>query len=112
MGVQERTLSGEEVGALDQLATDYRGLSVADLSALYVASVEKYILLTDDGNLRKVTQSKRVQCHGTLWLLEALVRQAQMTPQEACKALENMMNRGARFPHSEVSSLRRRWQCP
>ncbi len=110
--VWKRALTGEEVEALDRLATTYRRVSVADLSALHVALVERFILITDDGPLREAARQEGVICHGTLWILDELVQGGWMDCERACMALHEMLNAGARFPRTAVLSLRKRWSCP
>ena len=58
-------------------------------------------LLTGDRHLRAAAEQEGVPVHGTLWLLDEMVRLAVVSPRLAAQALERMLERGSRLPLDE-----------
>jgi predicted nucleic acid-binding protein len=73
-----------------------------DLFALILAKEEKSILLTGDRNLRKVAEECKIQCHGTVWLVEQMVRNRLIHPDVARHAYQGMRAKGSRLPWEEA----------
>lgn len=48
-------------------------VSFNDLTTLVVAKSRGYILVTGDGNLRKIAKSENVELRGTIWLIDEMV---------------------------------------
>jgi rRNA-processing protein FCF1 len=109
-GLQSVSLTGEQVAAVMALATLHRGPSINDLFALVLARAKTVPLLTGDGALRELAESEGIDVHGTLWLLDELVRLTIVTPEQAAEGLERMVARGRRLPEKERRSRMRRWR--
>ena len=48
--------------------------------------------------------------HGTLWLLDEMVRLAVVPPRLAAQALERMLEHGSRLPLNECQERLERWK--
>lgn len=109
LGLQQIELSGNEVTSVQELAARYRRPSTADLFSLVLAKARKALLLTGDRRLRDAAQHEQVRVHGTLWLLDELVRRRELQPAKAVAALRRMLDRGSRLPRRECEVRLRRW---
>lgn len=68
------------------------GLSAADVSVLYLAQQRQALLLTGDGRLRTESSVRRVEYHGSLWILEQLVAEGILEPLIAAQKLEHLQS--------------------
>lgn len=109
-GLTRIELSGDDVGEVYRLATLHRGPSVNDLFALVAAKTMGALLLTGDKHLREAAEREGVSVHGTLWLLDEMVRLAVIPPLVAAQALERMLEKGSRLPWGECQARFRRWR--
>lgn len=109
-GLQSRGLSGPLVRELVSLRAVYRGVSVADLSALVLAKAMGSVLVTGDAHLRRAAQREGVTVHGTLWVLDELVRAGVMAAPAVAQALEEILAAGGRLPFDECRKRLLRWQ--
>jgi len=110
-GLKAISLSGAEVGEILQLRARHRRLSFADLSALLLARKFSSMLLTGDRRLRKLAKAHGLEVHGILWVLEELVRRGTLKPARAARALEAIIQGGARLPREECRRLLQKWQA-
>jgi len=112
-GLDERELTGNQVAELASLTTKHKkkGTSPVDLSALVLAKATGVLLMTGDGGLRKAALEEKVRVHGMLWLLDEMVERKVLRPQDAVRALEKMLNKGARLPARECAECIRRWKA-
>jgi rRNA-processing protein FCF1 len=109
LGLQQEELAGDEVRLVIQLASRYPAPSRVDLFALALAKARGAVLLTGDRHLRKAAEQEKVPVHGTLWILDELVRQRIVTPQKAARALEKMRAKGSRLPRAECERRLKKW---
>ncbi len=112
-GVNVGELPGETVAEVRDLAEKYRGPkapSVADLLAFLLARDRGAVLLTDDRRLAKVAADAGVETHGSLWVLDWLLRDSCIDPATALEALEKMEEAGCRLPAGEVERRRVAWR--
>ncbi len=109
-GLERAELSGKQVLAVAELRARYRWVSVRDLFALVLAQALGTTLLTGDRHLRQAADVEGVAVHGTLWLLDEMVRLGVVPPGQAAQALERMLARGSRLPHDECQVRIRRWR--
>ncbi|HEY77354.1 MAG TPA: DUF3368 domain-containing protein [Thermoflexia bacterium] len=109
-GLESQMLSGEQVQEVVRLRARYRAVSANDLSALVLARALQAPLLTGDRHLREAARQEGVAVHGTLWLLDEMVRCGVIVPPRAAEALERMLNRGSRLPWAECQRRTRRWK--
>ncbi len=104
LGLQLLELRGETVAYAEKLVEKYRrlGASTNDLLALALAWQEKCPLLTGDGRLRTAAQTEGVEMHGTLWLIEQMVKARTITIRKAEVGYGKMCRAGRRLPWEEV----------
>jgi len=81
LGLQQEELAGDGVHLVIQLASRYPAPSRVDLFTLALAKARGAVLLTGDRHLRKAAEQEKLSVHGTLWILDELVRQRIVTPQ-------------------------------
>jgi predicted nucleic acid-binding protein len=110
-GLESVSSSGEQVAAVSALAAVHRRPSVNDLFAFVVARAEGAMLLTGDGALRELAESEGMAVHGTLWLLDELVRLDIVRGRQAAEGLERMVASGRRLPESECQRRIQRWRA-
>lgn len=104
LGLKRLELSEDTVVYAGRLVEKYRGLgaSINDLLALALARQEECPLLTGDGRLRTAGQTEGIDVHGTLWLIEQLVKARTITVRQAEAAYAKMREAGRRLPWNEV----------
>lgn len=87
LGLQVLTLDGDGV----TLAQSYRRreprLSLPDAFALALAKSGGHILLAGDSSLRAQANLEDVECHGVLWILDALEEHGILPPADLLRAL-------------------------
>jgi len=108
-GVRVRYLTSLELRQHETMQVHYPALSVADAEALVIARVEKAVLLTGDGSLRKAAHDAGVDVRGVIGELKSLVAAVIIDPPGALTALESIVASGSRLPHDEVAAARRQW---
>ena len=100
-GLIVETLEGSAIGELHELCAAHHNSSLADVSCYYLAVRTGRPLLTGDGRLRAQAARDGIEIFGALWLLDRLVENALLPRQRAAKALQAMLDHGARLPHAE-----------
>lgn len=110
LGLRKEELTGDEVRLVGQLASRYPAPSRVDLSALALAKARGGVLLTGDRRLRKAAEQEKTPVHGTLWILEELVRRRIVTPPKAARSLEEMRAKGSRLPSAECERRLKKWK--
>jgi predicted nucleic acid-binding protein len=109
-GLESLSLTGEQVAAVVALAALHRAPSINALFALVLARTRRATLLTGDKAVRRLAESEGIDVHGTLWLLDELVRLSIITAGQAADGLERMMAYGSRLPEEECRLRMRRWR--
>ena len=104
LGLKRLELSEDTVVYAGRLVEKYRslGASINDLLALALAGQEKCPLLTGDGRLRTAGQTEGIEVHGTLWLIEQMVKARTITVRQAVAGYAKMREAGRRLPWDEV----------
>ena len=85
-------------------------LSPADFSVLTYSKNNNYVLLTGDGNLRKVAISEGVNVHGTIYIIAEMVEHHILTELQGAQKLEMLLNINQRLPKSIINRLIERWR--
>jgi len=106
-GLRQESLPGEAVAEVVRITEEDRHISVQDASALVLAQRSGRVLLTGEKRLRELARRNGVAVHGTLWLLEQMVRARVLTSGRAADALEKMLAEGCRLPETETRNLLR-----
>ncbi len=110
LGLRSLEASGQEVRQVALLVAQQRRISANDLFAFVLARTRKAILVTGDNNLRRLAASDEMTVHGTLWVLDELLRSTFITRNKAASALTNMISSGSRLPLEECQRRLKRWQ--
>lgn len=108
-GLKSVELSGRDVQKMQRLAALHKSVAVNDLFALILAKTLGATLLTGDRHLRQAAEREGVSIHGTLWLLDEIVRLKMASPWLAAQALRNMLDRDSRLPLGECEKRLKRW---
>jgi len=103
-GLQSKSLSGELVLIVTDLAVRYLRPSRQDLFALVLAMDESAMLLTGDGSLRDAANEMGVEVHGTIWVLDQMVNNGIISKRKRAHALRHMVSLGSRLPKDEVEA--------
>jgi predicted nucleic acid-binding protein len=109
MGVTEHSLTPEQVAEVIERRRKDNHPSVADYSALILASTLKVGLVTGDKHLRIAASRDGVEVHGVIWVVERLVDDG-LDKARAADAIEVMIMRGARLPDGAVRELLGRYR--
>ncbi len=109
LGLHQGELTGQQVLEVLELRLHYRRPSVNDLFALVYARSINATLLTNDGNLRKVALQEGIPTHGTLWVLDEMLRLRAIAAVQAAQALQLMRQEGSRFPTHECEKRLAAW---
>ena len=104
LGLKSLELNEDAVKYVAELAVEYEqtGVSRNDLFALALARQETCPLLTGDSHLRMVCEDKKIDVHGTLWLVEQMMEQKVIGLAAARRAYHVMRSAGRRLPWNEV----------
>jgi len=84
-------------------------LSEQDWSALYYAQQLNALLLTGDKRLRNLAKQKGITVCGALWILDQLVDTSNLTKQDACAFLQQLILKNKRLPADECEQRLKLW---
>lgn len=108
--IKVKTHSPEEMQPFFQLAHTKYNLSPADFSVLTYSKNNNYVLLTGDGNLRKVALSEGVEVHGTIYIISEMVEHHILSELQGAQKLEILLNSNQRLPKSIINRLIEKWR--
>jgi predicted nucleic acid-binding protein len=91
------------------LRAHYRHPSDEDLYALLLAIEQRWGLLTGDRELREVAEEHGLEVHGLLWVLDELVAAELLAARGAARALQTILDQGARLPAEECGKRLLHW---
>ena len=74
-----------------RLDCEPKGMSVEDVSVLFLARREDAMLLSGDRILRRDAQARSVEVHGTIWILEQMVERGLLGHGLAADRLEALI---------------------
>jgi rRNA-processing protein FCF1 len=97
-GLEQRALSAKSMLAAMEMMQFYRHPSRNDLFALALAKQETCSLITGDKHLKMAAKEEGVNVHGTIWLVEEMVKSEKITISIAKAAYEKMEQSGRRLP--------------
>lgn len=110
LGLEIHEMDGGLVAKVEEFANQYRKPSRYDLFALVLAQYEKCPLLTGDRQLRIAAKKEHVEVHGTIWLIEEMVKAKIISVDEAQQAFEKMRDKGSRLPWGEIERRIAQWR--
>ena len=102
MGLQLLELAGERMARVLELRSRYPDNSTYDCIALALAEQENCPLLTGDWHLREAGKAEKVEVHGTVWLIEAMVRHRVISLDDAYDAYNHLEAAERRLPFKEA----------
>lgn len=110
LGLKLLELREDTVVYAGGLVEKYRrlGASINDLLALALARQEQCPLLTGDGRLRTAGKAAGVDVHGSLWLIEQMVRARTITVSQAEAGYARMREAGRRLPWGDIEQQLRK----
>lgn len=75
---------------------------LADKSVLYLCEEHIGLLLGGDGDLRKEAEERGLEVHGSIWLINELVEEGILPPQEGVNKLILLKKVNSRLPLKEI----------
>lgn len=98
LGLRVVNFGPEVTGDIEFLRSRYPTPSTNDLMALALARSLSADLLSGDAQLRKAAKAEKHPCHGSIWLLQEMVRRSVIGVDAAIEALDRMKELGRRLP--------------
>lgn len=86
-----------------------KGLSKTDQSVCVYCLKSKSMVLTGDALLRKTLIKNEVEVHGILWIFDQWVEQELLSPKEASKALNELIDYNTWLPNKECVDRIEKW---
>jgi len=99
-----------ELLKLAELQNNHKTLSIEDISVMELSSELKGILCTGDKRLKNVAESRGIEVHGILWVIESMVEQNVISRMKATQALEKLKNMNSRVPNSLINNYIERYK--
>lgn len=107
------TVVDPSLDAVDALHHSEKGISPEDASVLLIAIKHDAMLLTGDKTLRTIAEIRHVECHGSIWILDQLVRHQKLPGKVAAEKLRALMSSsiaGIRYqPRKTAEAYIARW---
>lgn len=86
-----------------------RRLSPSDKSVFGVALALDAMILTGDGLIRKTATTKKIETHGTLWLLDQFLEKELITKGRAAQQLKHLQGYNKRLPLDDCARRISEW---
>jgi hypothetical protein len=109
LGILE--LDDAEVREIFTLKQEHIELSVEDVSVFFLSRKHSAMILSNDGPLRELADATRTEYHGTLWLLEEMIKRDILSPPDAAVALRSMLDNKRWLPRSECEKKIKKWEA-
>ena len=110
LGLKILALNDIETQEILSLQEDHIELSLEDISVLFLSQKHQTMILSNDGPLRKLADTSRIEDHGTLWILDEMIREEILQPREAASALRSMLKNKRWLPRPECETLIKKWE--
>lgn len=108
-GIKIIEMTNDEVVETAERSGMTNRVSFNDLTTLVVAKSRGYILVTGDGNLRKIAKSENVELRGTIWLIDEMVSNNILDIGEAAIICKKLLQLKRRLPKEELQLRIKRW---
>lgn len=102
-------IDADSLMAILEASKEEPRLSEQDWSALYYAQKLGALLLTGDKRLRNLAKQKGISVCGVLWILDQLVETSNLTKQEACEFMQQLLLKNKRLPADECEQRLKLW---
>jgi predicted nucleic acid-binding protein len=86
------------------------GPDLNDCSVLFLARKLDALLLAGDKPLRIEAERRRIEVHGTLWILDQLVAEDVISTKNAAARLRGLLDAGRFLPLGESEKRIRLWE--
>lgn len=103
------SLDGQEMAEVIALRMQNEDLSIQDCSVLMLTEKLNAMLLTGDKDLRRFSNKRHIEVHGTLWILDLLVGKQLLAPRQAAEKLQKLLNSKRRLPRGECQKRLNDW---
>lgn len=113
VGLQIEELEGAQNETIYTMHQEHQELSVQDISVFLLAERRKAYLISGDGTLREFAESHSIECHGTIWLLENLIKMKIISHLDAAAALRKMLEEPCPprwLPREECEKRIKKWE--
>lgn len=102
-------ITDSELVEIQLISLKDRKLSEQDWSCLYYAEKKAAILLSGDNRLKTMAESKGLEAHGIIWLMDK-IRECSILPvSDCCEALRELMRINKRLPIIECEERIKNW---
>ncbi len=105
MGLIVKESDEIKVKRVEELVVQYPKPGRNDIFALVLAAAENCPLLTGDQALREAAENENVQVHGTIWLINEMVRTGKISVPVARNAYQEMRKHGRRLPWEVAEAM-------
>jgi len=104
-GLRIEELTSTELSAVQAVRDANAGLSVPDAYAFTLAATRGWTLLTGDGGLRDLAESRSIRFHGVLWVLDQLFEASAMKADVLTTGLQAIADHPrCRLPRAEINA--------
>lgn len=93
-----------EVKAFEVMQTKVT-IQFTDRSVVYLATQLKGMILSGDGNLWKECKARKLDVHGSIWVIEQIWIKRLLTPVSCIERLENLKKTNSRLPKDKIDAL-------
>jgi predicted nucleic acid-binding protein len=106
---EQLTVHTLEEFKLPELIRNNRTLSPSDKSVFSLALELDAMILTGDGLIRRTAISRKIETHGSLWLLDRFLEKELITRAIAVQRLEKLRGYNTRLPHADCEDRISNW---
>lgn len=80
-------------------------IQFTDRSVVFLATQLKGMILSGDGNLWKECKARKLEVHGSIWVVEQIWTKRLLTPVSCIDRLENLKRTNSRLPKDKIEAL-------
>jgi predicted nucleic acid-binding protein len=102
--------TSEELLSIAAIMTQASQLSIADCSVIHHAQARSGIVVSGDASLRKEAERRKLQVHGTPWLLACMVEEDVIIPALAINKMVTLLQLNPRLPDKACQKLIEEWK--
>ena len=94
----------EQVSAFEVMPTKV-SIQFTDRSVIFLATELRGMILSGDGNLWKECKARKLEVHGTIWLVEELWSKRLIPAVSCIERLESLKKLNTRLPKDKIDAL-------
>jgi rRNA-processing protein FCF1 len=103
-------LTAEEIDEIRIFPTIRQFKGITDKTVLWKSYQLKCTLLTGDGKLRKEAEDLKIEVHGSIWVVNLLVKNGIITKIKGVDLLVKLRGINTSLPNDEIEKLIRRFK--